>query len=396
MKHDFSKVIDRTNNYSAKWSEMGSKYGQDDLIPMWVADMDFETAPEIIEGLKERLDQGIFGYTTRPESYNNAIVDWVKRRHDWAIQSDWLMFSPGVIPSISLIIRHMTSPGDKIIIQQPVYSPFASVVSDNDRQLVVSALKKDASGKFEMDYDDFENKVRTEKVKMFLLCSPHNPVGRVWSREELTRIGEICMKYGVKVVADEIHADLVFKGHKHIPFASINGAFEQNSITCIAPTKTFNIAGLQMSSVILPNKNDYDALERAFTLIDIKRNNCFSLVAGEVAYNQGESWMEDMLEYVEANIDYVIDYVQVHMPKVKVLKPEGTYLAFMDFSELGIGDEALKEIMVSHARVALNEGISFGLGGQGYQRINLACPKTTVIEVMDRIRAALQVNQLIG
>jgi len=392
MKYDFNRVIDRSNNYSAKWSEMGVKYGKDDLIPMWVADMDFEAAPEIIEVMQKRLAQGIFGYTTRPESYNDSIANWMKSRHNWEIKNEWLLYSPGVIPSISLIIRHMTKPGDKIIIQQPVYSPFSSVVTDNGRQLVVNVLKKGSTGRYEMDFDDFENKVREGDVKLFLLCSPHNPVGRVWSRDELTRIGNICMKYNVKVIADEIHGDLVFKNHTHIPFASISETFAQNSITCIAPTKTFNIAGLQMSSVVLPNANDYKVLDEAFTLIDIKRNNCFSLVASEVAYNHGEAWLTEMLKYVEENMDYVVSYVQQYMPKVKVFKPEGTYLILLDFKDLGIDDETLKRILVEDAQVALNDGVSFGAGGDGRQRMNVACPKATVVEVLNRINVALSAH----
>lgn len=389
MKYDFDRVIDRSNNFSAKWSEMGGKYGSDELIPMWVADMDFEAAPEIVEVMQSRLQQGIYGYTTRPASYNTSIVNWMTKRHDWNIQSDWLMYSPGVIPSISMIIKEMTEPGDKIIIQQPVYSPFASVVTGNNRDLLVNELVKTESGKYEMDLEDFEQKISDEKVKLFLLCSPHNPVGRVWTKEELTKVGELCIKHNVKVISDEIHADLVFKPHTHVPFGSISELFAQNSITCIAPTKTFNIAGLQVSSMIMPNEEDYKVMEDAFGLIDIKRNNCFSLVASEVAYSEGEKWLDNALEYIEGNMDYVIDFVNKNMPKVKVFKPEGTYLLFLDFSEMGIEDEILKNILVKEAQVALNDGESFGMGGNGHQRMNVACPRATVIKAMHRIEEAL-------
>ena len=324
MSYNFDEVIDRSNNFSAKWSEMDKKYGSNDLLPMWVADMDFKTAPSVIDAMRERLEQGIYGYTTRPSSYNESIVNWVSRRYGWNIESDWIIFSPGVIPSISLIIKEMTNINDKIMIQEPVYSPFNSVVKDNDRELVISPLIKLEDGNYVMDFEDIESKIKD--VKMFILCNPHNPVGRVWTKEELKRLGDICIKNNVKVISDEIHGDIIFKGNKHIPFASISEEFAQNSITCTAPTKTFNLAGLQMSQIILPNKEDYKKLDSAFARLDIRRNNAFSLVATEAAYNHGENWLDKLLEYIEGNVDFAIKYIKENMPVLKVKKPEGTYL----------------------------------------------------------------------
>lgn len=387
MNYNFDTIIDRSNNFAAKWSEMDKKYGTNDLIPMWVADMDFKAAPCIIDALRNRLEQGIYGYTTRPNSYNESIVNWVSRRFGWNIKSEWLVFSPGVIPAISILIQELTNEGDKIMIQEPVYSPFNSVVKDNKRELVISPLKKLEDGNYVMDYEDIEAKIKD--VKIFILCNPHNPVGRVWTKEELKQLGDICIKHNVKVISDEIHSDIIFKGHKHIPFASICKEFEQNSITCMAPTKTFNIAGLQMSQVILPNENDYNALDSAFARIDIRRNNAFSLVATEAAYNHGEEWLTDFIDYLEGNMDFAVNYIEQNMPKLKVRKPQGTYLLWVDFSELGLSDDEVAKFLVENAKVALNNGPSFGIGGQGYQRINLACPRSMVEEALTRIKNAI-------
>ena len=387
MNYNFDEVIDRSNNFSAKWSEMDKKYGSNDLLPMWVADMDFKTAPCIMEALKNRLEQGIFGYTTRPESYNKSIVNWVNGRFGWSIESEWLMFSPGVVPTLSLIVQEMTKENDKIMIQEPVYGPFNSVVKQNKRELVISPLMKLEDGNYIMDYDDIESKIKD--VKIFILCNPHNPVGRVWTKEELIKLGNICLKHNVLVVSDEIHSDIIMKNHKHTPFASINKEFEQNSITCMAPTKTFNIAGLQMSQVIVPNEKYYKVLDEAFTRLDIKRNNAFSLVATEAAYNEGEDWLEEYLEYIEGNIDFAIGYIKENMPKLKARKPEGTYLLWVDFSGTGLSDDEISNVLVEKGKIALNSGTAFGTGGEGYQRINLACPRSMVEEGLKRIKKAI-------
>lgn len=387
MNYNFDTIIDRSNNFAAKWSEMDKKYGTNEILPMWVADMDFKAAPCIIDALRNRLEQGIYGYTTRPNSYNESIVNWVSRRFGWNIKSEWLVFSPGVIPAISILIQELTNEGDKIMIQEPVYSPFNSVVKDNKRELVISPLKKLEDGNYVMDFEDIESKIKD--VKIFILCNPHNPVGRVWTKEELKQLGDICIKHSVKVISDEIHSDIIFKGYKHTPFASICKEFEQHSITCMAPTKTFNIAGLQMSQVILPNEEDYKILDSAFARIDIRRNNSFSLVATEAAYNHGEEWLIDFLDYLEGNMDFAVEYIEENMPKLKVKKPQGTYLLWVDFSELGLSDSEIAKFLVEKAKVALNNGTSFGMGGEGYQRINLACPRSMVEEALKRIKNAI-------
>ena len=387
MNFNFDKIIDRSDNFSAKWSEMDKNFGTNDLLPMWVADMDFLTAPCIMEALKERLEQGIFGYTTRPDSYNDSIVNWLDNRFSRKINKDWLMFSPAVITSISLLIQNLTKENDKIMIQEPVYSPFHNMVKNNNRELVISPLIKLDDGKYVMDYDDIESKIKD--VKIFILCNPHNPVGRVWTCEELTKLGDICLKHNVIVISDEIHSDIIFKNHKHTPFASISKELEQNTITCMAPTKTFNLAGIQSSFVVLPNKDHYEILGKAFSRLDIKRNNAFSLVATEAAYNYGEDWLHDLLNYIENNIDFAIEYIKNHLPKLKVYKPEGTYLLWIDFNHLNVDENILKDALLNKGKIALSPGSNFGIGGNGYFRINLACPRSMVLDALKRIQFAI-------
>lgn len=387
MSFNFNKIIDRTNNFSAKWSEMNKNFGSNDLLPMWVADMDFLTAPCIMEALKDRLEQGIFGYTTRPSSYNESIVNWLDNRFSWKIKKEWLMFSPAVITSISLLIQNLTQKNDKIMIQEPVYSPFHNIVELNERDLVISPLIKLDDGSYIMDYEDIEAKIKD--VKIFILCNPHNPVGRVWAREELTRLGQICLKHNVIVISDEIHSDIILKNHKHIPFASISKEFCKNTITCMAPTKTFNLAGLQSSFLVMSNPYYYEVMDRAFSTLDIKRNNAFSLVATEAAYNYGEDWLDELIKYIEDNVDFAIEYIKTHMPKLKVKKPEGTYLLWVDFNSLNVDEKDLKDALINKGKVALNSGSSFGIGGDGYYRINLACPRAMVLEALKRIEFAI-------
>ena len=387
MKFNFDKIIDRTNNFSAKWSEMNKNFGTNNLLPMWVADMDFLTAPCVMEALKDRLEQGIFGYTTRPSSYNESIVNWLDNRFSWKINQEWLMFSPAVITSISLLIQNLTQKNDKIMIQEPVYSPFHSIVESNERNLVISPLVKLDDGSYVMDYEDIEAKIKD--VKVFILCNPHNPVGRVWTREELTRLGEICLKHNVLVISDEIHSDIILKNHKHTPFASISKEFSENTITCMAPTKTFNLAGLQSSFLVISNPYYYEVMDKAFSRLDIKRNNAFSLVATEAAYNYGEDWLYELIKYIEDNVDFAIDYIKNYMPQLKVKKPEGTYLLWVDFSNLNVDKEDLKNALINKGRIALSDGSSFGIGGDGYYRINLACPRSMVLEGLKRIEFAI-------
>ncbi|MFZ5967295.1 MAG: MalY/PatB family protein [Bacillota bacterium] len=388
MKYDFDTIIDRTSNYSAKYDELEMKFGRADLLSMWVADMDFRSAKPITDAVKDRAGQGIYGYTSRPDSYFEAIKSWYKRRYDWDIKKDWIIHSPSVVTSLSIIMREFTKPGDKIIVQSPVYYPFFHVVQDNDRELVFNPLKK-VGEDYVMDYEDLEKKI-DGKVKYLMLCNPHNPVGRVWTKEELIKLGDICIKNNIKVISDEIHGDLVFGGKKYIPFASISEAFAMNSITCLSATKTFNIAGLQASTVIFPDQKDYEKFERLLGILDLKRNNCFSLVAVEAAYRDGEEWLDQLLAYLEENIAFVIDYCKKNIPGVRPNRPEGTYLVWMDCKDLGLDHEKLNDFMIHKAKIALDSGTWFGEEGNGYMRMNIACPREILKEGLNRIEKAVR------
>ncbi|SHJ59721.1 cystathione beta-lyase [Geosporobacter subterraneus DSM 17957] len=387
MRYDFDRIIDRSNNFAAKYDELELRFGRGDLLPLWVADMDFKAAQPIVDAIRARAAQEIYGYTARPDTYFEAVVSWYKRRYDWEIQREWMSYSPTVVTAMSIIMREFTKPGDKIIIQTPVYYPFFSVVQDNGRELVCNPLKL-VGEDYVMDYEDLECKI-DDQVKYLILCNPHNPVGRVWTKEELTKLGNICMKNNIKVIADEIHGDLVLYGKKYTPFASISEEFAKYSITCISATKTFNLAGLQASTVIFPDTKDHDKFEKILNILDIKRNNCFSLVAMQAAYQEGEEWLKQLMEYVGENIRFVTDYCEDHIPQIKPNKPEGTYLLWLNCKELGLKDEDLHNLMVNEAKVALNGGTGFGPEGSGYMRMNVACSRRLLEEGLSRIKKAV-------
>ena len=391
MKYNFNEKIDRSNNHSAKWEEMGNKFISNDLWPMWIADMDLKTAPVIIDAMREKLEQGIFGYVYRPASYYQSAADWIERRFDYKIDPKTLINSPGVVPTLSILVRLMTKANEKVLIQSPVYYPFSAVVRENERELVVNELVKDETGYYTIDFEDFEKKVSDEKVTLFIMCSPHNPVGRVWKREELQKMSELCLKYNVRVIADEIWRDIVMPGHKHIPAASLSKEIEHNTITCFSPTKTFNIAGLQASFATLPREEEWKMLDEELGRLDIKRNSPFSLVGFEAAYTKGEEWLEELLIHLDGNMDYVVNFVKERIPEVKVRKSEGTYLMWLDFSGLGMTKEELSMFMQKEAKIALDDGFWFGENGAGFERMNIACPRYMVEEGMNRIENAVKI-----
>ena len=391
MKYNFNEKIDRSNNHSAKWEEMGNKFISNDLWPMWIADMDLKTAPVIIDAMREKLEQGIFGYVYRPASYYQSAADWIERRFDYKIDPKTLINSPGVVPTLSILVRLMTKADEKVLIQSPVYYPFSAVVRENERELVVNELVKDETGYYTIDFEDFEKKVSDEKVTLFIMCSPHNPVGRVWKREELQKMSELCLKYNVRVIADEIWRDIIMPGHKHIPAASLSKEIEHNTITCFSPTKTFNIAGLQASFATLPRKEEWKMLDEELGRLDVKRNSPFSLVGFEAAYTKGEEWLEELLIHLDGNMDYVVNFVKERIPEVKVRKSEGTYLMWLDFSGLGMTKEELSMFMQKEAKIALDDGFWFGENGAGFERMNIACPRYMVEEGMNRIENAVKI-----
>ncbi|MBP2642684.1 MAG: Cystathionine beta-lyase [Firmicutes bacterium] len=386
MKYDFNRVHDRTNNFSAKYDELGQKFGREELIPLWVADMDFQAAEPIVEALRQRVEQGIYGYTSRSDSYFQAVCEWLERRHGWRAKRELMIHSPGVVPSLSLIIEHFTMPGDKIIIQPPVYYPFFDVVKSHERTLVENPLKV-VNGRYEMDYEQLEE-LGKAGAKLLLLCSPHNPVGRVWTKEELVRLGEICLTYGILIISDEIHSDLVFSGHKHVPMAMISEEFRRNTITCIAPSKTFNLAGLQASIVIFPNGDDRRKFDKVLGAIDMRRNNCFSLVATEAAYRYGDGWLEEVLEYIEGNFTFIRDFCREHIPEVVPNFPEGTYLVWLDCRGMQLDRDELHDFMLDKAKIAMDDGFWFSNDYDGYMRLNAACPRSIIAKALQQWKDA--------
>ena len=390
MKYCFDEKIDRSKNHSAKWAELGKKFGTDDLFPMWIADMDIKTAPEIVQAMKEKVEQEIFGYVYRPDSYYKSAAEWLERRFGYKISEKTLIHSPGVVPSLSILVKLMTNEDEKILIQTPVYYPFAETIKDNNRTLVTNELVRDENGYYTMNFDDLEEKLSDEKVTLFIFCSPHNPVGRVWKKEELAKVGELCLKYNVRIIADEIWRDIIMPGVVHTPMASISKEIEDITVTCFSPTKTFNIAGLQASFATFPRKEELERFDRELGILDIKRNNPFSLVAFETAYTKCDEWVNQLNEFLSSNMDYAIDFIKNRIPEVKICKAEGTYLLWLDFSSLGFTKEELSEFMKREAKVAMDDGYWFGDNGIGYERMNIACPRYMLEEGLTRIEKAVK------
>ncbi len=390
MKYNFNERIDRSENHSAKWAEMGMKFGRNDLTPIWVADMDIKTAPEILEAMRNKLEQEIFGYVYRPDSYYESAANWLKKRFGYEISPATLIHSPGVVPSMSILVKMLTKEIDKILIQSPVYPPFASSVKDNGRTLVENNLVKDENGYYTVDFEDLEKKLSCEDVTLFILCNPHNPVGRVWKKDELEKMGELCRKYNVRILADEIWRDLIMPGHKHIPMASLSKEIEDITITLFSPTKSFNLAGLQASFATFPRAEERKEFDDILGKMDVKRNNPFSLVAFEAAYEKCENWLEQLIEHIDGNMQYVIDFINEKLPMIKTAKPEGTYLMWLDFNGMGIPQDKIQDFLINEAKVAMNDGATFGENGKGFFRMNVACPRYMVEEAMEKIEKAIR------
>ncbi|MDQ0189340.1 PatB family C-S lyase [Alicyclobacillus cycloheptanicus] len=387
MTYSFDQVISREHSASAKWDGRKGKFGTEDVLPMWVADMDFASPPSVIEALARRVQHGVFGYTIRDKGYDDAIVGWFARRHQWAVEPAWVSHAPGVVPALNYLIQALTETGDGIIIQTPVYHPFARLIRSHHRTLIESPLLE-REGRYEMDFDDFEQKAAAG-AKLFILCSPHNPVGRVWTRAELERVGEICVRHGVTVIADEIHCDLVYTPHRHIPFASISDEFAMHAVTTVAPSKTFNIAGLNMAVVIAKNPGLRDAYRQMLALQSAASIPALGLEALKAAYNGGDEWLDALLDYLQGNLQLLKERLAPYAPKVKVVEPEGTYLVWLDFRGLGLAREELDKFIVHDAKVGLEPGHIYGQEGAGFQRINIGCPRALLVEGLDRLTAAL-------
>jgi len=387
MKYDFDKLVDRKGTASYKWDQSDKLFGRADILPLWVADMDFQPPREVVEAIETRAKQGIYGYTFRTEGYYDAIIGWLSRRHGWEVRQEWLSSSPGVVPALSLAVLAFTEPGDGVILQSPVYYPFYDVIKMNGRTVVDNPLQL-RDGRYRIDFELLERQAR-EGAKLLLLCSPHNPGGRVWEREELERIGEICLKYGVLVIADEIHHDLVFTGHKHIPFASLSEQLANISITCIAPSKTFNLAGLQSAAAIIPNEQLRAKYNHLLKTLSIHMESYFGLTATEASYKYGDEWLDQLLEYLEGNLQTLLDFVAERLPQVKAVKPEGTYLVWLDCTAISDDPQTLKKLMFEQAGVAFTEGSIFGKQGAGYLRVNIACPRALMLKALEQFAAAV-------
>jgi len=388
MTFNFDEIIDRTNTGCLKYDARQSFFSKSDVIPMWVADMDFRSAPEIIDALITRAHHGVFGYTYIPESFYQSIISWFHRRFDCQLERDWIVFSPGVVPALNLSVLCFSHPGDGIIVQPPVYHPFMYAVSENDRVVKPNRLLE-KNGKYEIDFDDLEKKA--SEARMIILCNPHNPVGRVWTTDELSKIAELSRRYNLIVVSDEIHCDLVYKPNKHIPFLKVAKGIEDKTVVCISPSKTFNIAGLTSSAVIIPDRELRNNFSKRLSNLDICAN-IFGLTAFEAAYNFGEEWLESLLVYLEKNIDFVISYMGKHLPEIKVIKPEATYLLWLDFRNLRLSHSELMKMIVQQANVGLSNGKIFGEGGDGFMRMNIGCPQSVIKIALENIRGILHKN----
>ena len=390
MKYNFDEIIDRTKTESSKWdpATLREMFGEEDALPFWVADMDFKVAEPIIEALRKRVEHGIYGYSVRSDSYYQAIIDWTKRHFGWEIKREWIEYTPGIVPAVNYLVQALLRPGDKVLIQQPVYYPFKKSVENNGCHIVVNELKYNGDF-YEIDFDDFEDKIKDPKVKMFILCSPHNPVSRVWTEEELRKMGEICLANDVIIISDEIHNDLVYSGNKHIMFGSLDDDLANISVTCTAPSKTFNLAGMQASNVIIPNRKMMLKYREQLERNNIGNQNPLSIVAVETAYREGEEWLEQLLQYLEGNIEFIKKYLAENLPKAKLVRPQATYLGWIDLREYESDGKKLEELVAKKGKVGFDGGSWFGLGGDGFLRINYACPRALLEEGLKRLRKAI-------
>ena len=388
MPYDFDTVVDRRNTNSLKHDRAASRGKPAGLLPLWVADMDFSTAPCVVAALEDRVRHGIFGYTEPGDEYFNVLRDWFARRFGWEIQLEWLVKPPGVVPAINLAVKAFTSPGDGVLVQQPVYYPFSAAVTGNGRRLVVNELAL-TDGAYTIDFEDFERKIQDENVKLFILCSPHNPLGRVWTKAELARLGDICLKHGVLVVSDEIHADIVYPGHTHHVFAKVRPAFADITITCTSPGKAFNVAGLQLANVFIANEALRQAFLHEFAAAGFSQAGVMGLTACEAAYKDGEDWLEALKAYLYGNVEYVRAFLRDELPAVRLIEPEGTYLVWLDFRGLGLSDKALDDFILHKAKLWLSDGPVFGAGGAGFQRINIGCSRMVLADALGRLKGAM-------
>lgn len=386
-QYNFDELIDRTHTNCIKYDARSSFFGNPDVLPLWVADMDFRTPDFIVEAIKKRAEHELFGYTFRGETYSQSIVNWLKRRHNWEIKPEWISFSPGVVAGLTLAIEAFSKPGDGVIVQPPVYFPFFDSVKGTGRELIENPLRIE-NGRYSFDFEDLKQKI-TPKTRLLLLCNPQNPGGMAWNEKELTELAQICLEHKVLIISDEIHSDLLFEGFKHTPLAQLSDEIAQNCIICMAPSKTFNTAGLTTSFLVIPNKRHLAAYERVMRLPHLHMGNIFGTVALEAAYTHGDEWLAQLMNYLQANYTFLEKFMNDNLPEVKVMRPEATYLIWIDFSAFGLTDEALNQKLLD-AGVGLNRGVQFGKQGSGYMRMNIGCPRSVLLQALTCIKTAFQ------
>ena len=385
---NFDEIVERRGTDCLKYDFAKRRGKPEDVLPLWVADMDFKTSSYVVDALIERAEHGIFGYSDTQEEYFNAVAGWMERHHHWKIREEWLIKTPGVVFALAMAVKAFTEPGDSVLIQQPVYYPFSEVIRDNDRVIVSSDLILGEDNRYHIDLEDFEKQIVDHDVKLFLLCNPHNPSGRVFTKEELTGMGDLCVKYGVKVVSDEIHNDFVFQG-EHTVFASVKKEYEDLCVVCTSPSKTFNLASMLISNIFIPGGEMRKKFQHEVDAAGISQLSALGIVAAQTAYKKGDEWYHAMLSYVRENITYLKTYVADHMPGVNVIDGEGTYLLWLDFRKTGIDPAELDRRIIYDAKLWLDSGKIFGKKGAGFQRINVAAPRKTVEECLERIRRIL-------
>lgn len=389
MKYDFNELIDRRGSNSVKWDE-----APEGVLPMWVADMDFRVAPCITDAVVRRVEHGVFGYTHVPNGYYNAVVRWFERRHGWKVEKDWILYIGGVIPALSAIIKAMTQPDDKILIQTPVYNHFFSSIRNNgcraNSSPLLEVMGDDGQPTYHVNWEDFEQRAADPATKLFILCNPHNPAGRVWSREELQRMGDICLKHNVFVIADEIHCELVMPGYKYTPYGTLGEEYMHNCAVCNSPSKAFNIAGLQISNIIIENEEVRRKVDRAININEVRDVNPLGVEALIAAYTEGEDWLNQLNEHIAGSYRYVLNYFRQHFPQLPVTKLEGTYLMWVNCRATGLsGDEFCKRLLAEE-KLWLNEGSMYGAAGQDYFRMNIACPRARIAEGLERLRRFME------
>jgi len=382
MKYDFDRVIDRRNTYSIKY-DPASRGKPDDVLPLWVADMDFAAPPCVIDALTSHATHGIFGYSEPDAAYFSVIRNWFEKRFNWSVEREWLTITPGVVTALYIAVRALTEPSDGIVIQQPVYYPFESSVRQTGRKLLINELVYN-DGRYTVNFDDFEDKIK--EAKLFVMCNPHNPASRVWTGDELVRMGEICLRHNVTVIADEIHQDFIFSGHKHLVFAALDPRFADITVTCTAPSKTFNLAGLSHANIFISNETLRGKFKQEYARCGLSQPGVMGLVACKAAYQDGEDWLDQLIVYLSGNMSLIKEFLRTRVPKIKFIEPEGTYLAWLDCSGLGLSARELDTLITEKCKLWLSSGRSFGKGGEGFQRMNAACPRSVLSEALQRLK----------